>query len=88
MKKINWKIFNTALWGEIVLAYILPFRNVDNFKYQVGFPITFISVYDSSIGINPLMSMHFNPLALFINVVILYLIISVVIKVYHKFKHD
>ncbi|MEA4988135.1 MAG: hypothetical protein VB095_08750 [Anaerovorax sp.] len=88
MKKINWKILNSAFWIEIILSYLLPFKVVDNFQYKIGCPITFISVYDTEIGANPLMSMHLNPLGLLLNGVIIYLIISVAVNAYHKFKYN
>jgi len=86
VRKINWKILNLAFWIEIVLSYFLPFKVLDNFQYQVGFPIPFISVYDTVIEINPFMSMLLNPLALLFNGIIIYLIISLAIKAYSKFK--
>ena len=61
MKKINWKIFNLALWLEVIISYVVPFKVIDNFEYEVGFPIPFISVYDTAIGVSPLMSMYLNP---------------------------
>jgi hypothetical protein len=70
VKKINWKILNFAFWIEVILSYVLPFKVVDNFQYNVGFPIPFISVYDTKISVNPLMSMYFNPLGLFLNGII------------------
>lgn len=86
MKKINWKILNLAFWIEVVLSYLLPFKVSENFQYQVGFPIPFISVYATEFGINPLMSMHLNPLGLLFNGIIVYLIISACIKAYQKFR--
>ncbi len=85
MRKINWKILNLSFWIEIVLSYILPFISIDNFQYKVGFPLPFLSVYDTEIRINPLMSMSLNPLPLLFNVVVIYLIISLAIKTYRKF---
>lgn len=82
MKKIHWKTLNLAFWIEIILSYLLPFQVVDNFQYRVGFPISFITVYDAELGVNPLMSMHFNPFGLLMNGLIIYLIISVCAKVY------
>lgn len=87
MNKINWKIVNIALWSEIILAYILPFKIVDNFKYNVGFPISFLTIYNNSIAINPMMSMSFNPINFLINIVILYYFIKFVLKYYCKIKH-
>lgn len=88
MKKINWKILNLAFWIEIILAYVLPFKVVDNFQYKIGYPIPFISVYNMKIGVNPLMSMNLNPLGLLLNGVIIYLIISASANAYHKLKYE
>lgn len=86
MRKINWKLVNIAFWIEIVLSYVLPFKAVDNFQYRVGFPIPFISIYNKEIGVNPLMSMHLNPLGLLFNGIIIYFIISVVVRLYYRLK--
>ncbi|MEG0353268.1 MAG: hypothetical protein RR586_08395 [Cellulosilyticaceae bacterium] len=87
MKKINWKIFNIALCVEVLLAYILPFKVINNFEFKVGFPISFISVYDTAINHNPMMSMHLNPVALLINGVIIYFIILGIKNFIRNFKH-
>lgn len=84
MKKINWKILNAAFWIEIILSYLLPFRIKDNSRYQVGFPVAFISVNAAGFGINPFMSMHLNPLGLLFNGIIIYWIILFCIKAYQK----
>lgn len=88
MKKMNWKILNLAFWIEVVLSYFLPFKVLDDFQYQVGFPIPFISVYAAEFRINPFMSMHLNlnPLGFLFNGIIVYLIISACIKAYQKFR--
>jgi hypothetical protein len=86
VRKINWKIINFAFWIEVGLSYLLPFKTIDNFQYKVGFPIPFLTIYDTKIGINPLMSMQLNPLALLINGIIIYFIISLAIKTYRKFE--
>lgn len=86
MKKINWNILNAALWIEIVLSYVLPFAVEHDFRYNVGFPITFLSVYDKTPGINPLTSMSFNPLAFLLNGIIIYLIITALMKLSRKWK--
>lgn len=66
MKKVNFKLLNLAFWVELVLSYVLPFRVTDDFGYQVGFPFPFIAVYDTAIGVNPLVSMHLNPLSMYL----------------------
>lgn len=84
MKKINWKILNLALWTEVLLSYVLPFKVIDNFQYQVGFPMPFLSVYNTGIRVNPLMSMSLNLVALLFDAVILYLAISFLTEAYKK----
>lgn len=77
---------NLALWIEIILSYVLPFKVVDNFQYKVGTPISYITVYNNGINISPLMSIHLNPLGLLMNVIIIYLFILVCVDAYKKFK--
>lgn len=86
MRKINWKILNLALWIEVILSYLLPFKVTDNLSYQVGSPVPFITVYAAELHINPFMSMHLNPIGLLFNAIIMYLILSALLKVYYKFK--
>lgn len=86
MKKINWKILNSALWIEIVLSYFLPFHVIHDFQYQVGFPMAFLSVYDRQPGKSPFLSMHLNPLGFLLDVLIIYLVLAALGKVYLKFK--
>ena len=81
-KKMNWKILNLALWIEIILSYLLPFKITDSSRYQVGFPIPFIFVNATGLSISPFMSMHFNPLGLIFNGIIIYLLIIFCIKGY------
>lgn len=86
MKKINWKIINIAFWFEVILCYVLPFNTTDTFQYQVGFPMPFIFIYNTELGVNPLMSMHLNPLGLFANGMVLYLVITVFVKIYKRIR--
>lgn len=88
MNKINWKRLNIAFWTEIVLSYFLPFKFIDNFQYEVGFPISFLTLYDTATGIgsSPFTSMYLNPLAFLVNGILIYLLISFTIKMYHKIK--
>lgn len=86
MRKINWNILNIAFWIEIILSYVLPFQTVGEFQYKVGFPLTFITVYNKEIGITPLMSMQLNPLGLILNGILIYIMISICVKAYQKIK--
>lgn len=86
MKKFNWKILNFAFWLEVILSYLLPFKVMNGFRHQVGFPLSFLTVYDTEFSINPFMSMNLNLVALLFNVFIIYLIILACIKVHSIFK--
>lgn len=88
VKKINWKILNLAFWTEIILSYLLPFHITDNSQYQVGFPIPFISLNAARLNISPFMSMHLNPLGLLFNIIVFYVSIIFIKKVYQKIRQD
>ena len=88
MKFIDWKLLNTAFWVEIMMSYVLPFQVVNSMEYQIGYPMPFLSFYNTTVGISPLTSMSFNPLGFLFNGVILYLIILAVMRVYRKFKSN
>ena len=84
MRNFNWKILNAALWIEVLLTYLLPFQVTDDFQYQAGFPMSFITVYDTKIGVNPFMSMHLNPMGLLFDVIVIHLILLGCIRLYQK----
>jgi lipoprotein signal peptidase len=86
VKKIKWRIINIAFWLEIILSYVLPFKVVDNFQYKIGTPIPYFTVYNTGIGISPLMSTHLNPLGFIADVVIIYLVILLCVNIYQKIK--
>lgn len=87
MKRVNWKIANAALWIEVILSCFLPFKITDGFQYQAGFPMSFITVYDTKIGKNPFVSMHLNPIGLLADIIVIYLILFGIVKLYRsKYK--
>lgn len=88
MQNINWKIFNISLWIEVILSYVLPYKVIDSFECKIGFPIPFISIYDTTIGVNPLTSMFLNPLEFLLNGFIIYLIIQFTVTLYYKIKNS
>ncbi len=86
-KKVNWKILCIAFCCELVLSYILPFRAYGGFKFGVGFPVTFLTMYNKPLNTSLLNSMHLNPLALLLNIVFIYVLIQLVIKVVNTIKN-
>lgn len=88
MKIINWKILNFAVYFELLMSYFLPFRIVDEYKYQVGFPFPFLTVYDKPIiHVNPYLSMQLNGLSLLLNLIIIYVTTALIIKLYKKIRN-
>ena len=60
-KKINWKLLNLSLWAELIIVYLMPFKKIDDFRFTVGFPIPFLTIYNTTPNVSPLHSMLFNP---------------------------
>ncbi len=85
-EKMNWKLFNLALWIEIILSYFLPFKITDSLRYKVGFPIPYLYMDNRDLDISPFMSMHCNPIGLLFNGIIIYILMIVGIKLYHRLK--
>ena len=83
-EKINWSILNFAFWLEIILSYFLPFKITENDQYRVGFPIPFLFVNATGIRTSPFLSMHFNPIGLIVNGMIVYLIIMFIRNIFQK----
>lgn len=81
IKKINWKALNFAVYFEILTSYFLPFKIIDEYKYQVGFPFLFLTVYDKPIiHANLFSSIHINEFRLAINLVIIYFVTILLLK--------
>ena len=89
MKKISWKVLNFAVYFELLLSYFLPFKIVNKSEYQVGFPFPFLTVYDKAIiHINPYQSMLLNGWILLLNLVIIYFVTVLIIKLYKKIRNE
>lgn len=82
-KKINWKLLNLSLWVELIIVYLMPFKKIDDFRFTVGFPIPFLTIYNTTPNVSPLHSMLFNPMLFFINGIIIYYSV-VLIKILYK----
>lgn len=88
MKKLNLKILNWSAWILLFLTYILPYRYTDGFETSFGYPIPFVSIYDIPIDSTPFMSMSVNALAIIFDVLIVYLVISMVMKLWNRFHKN
>ena len=78
LKKIDLKTLNISAWIIVISTYLLPFREYDGFETSIGYPIPFISVHDVANGSAPFSSMYVNVFALLLNIVIVYIIFSVI----------
>ena len=88
MKIINWKVLNFAVYFELLLLYFLPFKIVNEYKYQVGFPFPFLTLYYKRIiQFNPYLSMNLNYLSLLLNLVVIYFVTVSIIKLYKKIRN-
>lgn len=85
IKRINWKALNFSVYFEILVSYFLPFKITDEYKYQVGFPFPFLTIYNKPIiHANPFLSMHLNEFSLAINLVIIYFATILLLNLYKK----
>ena len=86
MKKIDLKTLNISAWLIVISTYLLPFREYDGFETSIGYPIPFISVHNVPNGRAPFSSMYVNVLAMLLNVVIIYIIFSVIKVIWKRYK--
>lgn len=84
LKKVDWELFKVCLGIEILLAYIFPFNIINDFRVGIGFPISFITIYNAKLSVNPMMSMTLNPLAFILNGFIIYFMMLLMKKLYQK----
>lgn len=80
LKKLDLKILNLAMWITLILAYMFPFKYVDGFETQMGFPFSFISIYDVALGSSPFNSMGVSIGHLMLNITLIYLVLYYVSK--------
>ena len=85
--KFDRKLFNWSAWIALVLTYIVPYQ-IDGLAVKCGFPIRFWKIYTNNTPNSSLLnSSSLNLLELAINILIIYLIISIINKLYIKLKN-
>lgn len=82
--KFNIKIFNISLWITLILAYVLPAQKRELHLMRYGYPFAFLTVPNSLQGNTLLSSLGVNLLYLILNIVVIYMIISIGKKVVSK----
>lgn len=82
----NKRIFNLSIWLSLLLAYVFPYK-INDSSIECGFPFRFWKIR-IGMSANPnsslLNSTSLNLFILTINILILYLIISLSYKLYIK----
>ncbi len=88
--KFYRKLFNWSAWIALVLTYIVPYQ-IDGLAMKCGFPIRFWIIHINTTPDSSLLnSSSLNLFELAINILIIYLIISFIYKLYimQKSKED
>ncbi len=84
--KFDRKLLNWSAWIALVLTYIVPYK-IDGLAVSFGFPIRFWQFHINKTPNSSLLnSSSLNLLELAINILIIYLIISIIYKLYIKQK--
>lgn len=78
--KVNKKLLNWSAWITLLIAYVLPYKSqsTDGFATYFGYPISFLTVYKTSINTSLFMTERINLFTLAINILILYFLINFV----------
>ena len=84
----NKKILNYSIVISLLTAYILPCNSSDGFAFDYGYPIEFFTKYNKEITSNEsiLTSTALNLGALIGNILIIYFIIYIIIKIKNNIK--
>lgn len=80
IKKLDKRLFNLAAWMTIILTYILPYKSRDGFATNFGWPFEFFTVYDKPINKTIIMSTLTNPLALLLDILVVYCVLYIIKK--------
>lgn len=73
--RFNKKNLNYSAWIVILLTYILPSHNFGEFATDFGYPISYLTIYDTTLSKTLLSSFNVNISTLAMDILIIYLII-------------
>ena len=92
IKKISparvWAAVAVGLLTSVIPACFETLRNVSEQTLRMGFPIPFYAVRAAVYEGNAVFGVHFNIAGFIVNVLIYYLIITLIIAAYKKIKGD
>lgn len=82
LKKIDFRVLNVAAWSTLLLAYFSQIRYIRLVEIGMGFPFEFITLYDISQGIDPIDTMKVHWGYFILNIVVIYISIYCINKLY------
>ncbi|MGF7127797.1 hypothetical protein J2T56_002528 [Natronobacillus azotifigens] len=85
-KRINWFQMNLSAWLVIIISYIIPFNFLEDGSATVGFPLPFLTIYIRNWSNDFSTFFNLNIAALFLDIIIVYLIITLIDKLYKKYR--
>ncbi|WP_458120352.1 hypothetical protein [Paenibacillus sp. Z6-24] len=83
---INWKLINLSAWLVVILSYVLPFEPGDNIGIQIGFPLSFMTIYEIEGQRNLLSAYRMDLLAFLLDAALLYGVSLVCLRLYKHFR--
>ena len=83
---INKKILGLSTVVSLLTIYIVPGRVLDEFEIGFGYPIEFFTLYSRALNSRPhlLHSTNLNIINLALNILIIYLVVHVLVKIKNK----
>ncbi|MNW25389.1 hypothetical protein D3C74_21300 [compost metagenome] len=85
-KQLDWKAMNISAWFVLIITYIYLIRFVEDKLDVIGFPFPFLTVYDKELGPSLFSSFHIDLGSLILNIAIVYLVITLLSRLYTRYK--
>ncbi len=85
-KQLDWKAMNLSAWFVLIITYVYPIRFVEDKPDVIGFPFPFLTVYDKGLGSSLFGSFHIDLGSLILNIAIVYLVVTLLYRLYTRYK--
>lgn len=86
IQRINWFQMNLSAWIVIIITYITPYQYLGDNSFTVGFPLKFLTVTIREWNNSFSVSSAINVAGLFLDIIIVYLIVILIARLYNKFR--
>ncbi|WP_046213758.1 hypothetical protein [Paenibacillus wulumuqiensis] len=84
--RINWKLINLSAWLVVILSYVLPFEQDGHIGIHVGFPLSFMTIYEIDGQRNLLSAYRMDLLVFLLDAALLYGVSLVCLRLYKHFR--